>query len=416
MLEGAPLDRLLQTTSGVLIVANPGMRCTQAAISALQRQGMAYTLKKFEAPFQYTQGASDVWDWLHCSYPDDRTSSGMIMHSYVFSSGRFEGQGFAAAEKVQQGLLSGPSGQSCEDKFPSQAEVLQQFQADPSNKVLLFGWLSCPCTSMAQTRFAADSVCYKGRTWANPNSDLMAYLQCKESSSQDHSFVYFRNSQGSWDFIGNGFLFDGAAMSEEHFTSLVANAGAAKSCHHANVKVNVFGTPLEECRTDPSDMMGSWQDDGTCSEQIGGIHEICIESLPGDFSSETHQSAWSEERAGHRHCVCVGAWSLYMTDAAKHPENAAEIMPHCKAIPETALTARYLHNWKDWNGFPANIVTGVGKLVDRCLSQVSELKLQCGLRRRFEALRAEVPELSGGSLQGLQDHLQQLPCPESNTA
>eukprot|EP00930_Biecheleria_cincta_P086717 TRINITY_DN75975_c0_g1_i1.p1 TRINITY_DN75975_c0_g1~~TRINITY_DN75975_c0_g1_i1.p1 ORF type:complete len:501 (-),score=111.69 TRINITY_DN75975_c0_g1_i1:3-1505(-) len=411
-LDGEGLDSLIQHTSGVLIVGIPEMRCTQAMVAALQSKGMDYTLKEFKGSFQYTPGVSDIWDWLHCSYPDDKTSGGMVMHSYVFAEGKFQGQGFAAAEKVQQGLLSAPSsGKSCEERFMDEADVLKQYQTASKNKVLLFGWLACPCTAIAQTRLASESVCYEGRTWANPNSQLMAYLQCKEGKPDDHSFVYFRTEQGSWDFVGNGFDFDNDAMPQERFASVVAASGAATTCKHANIKVNVFGTPLEECRTDPGDMAGSWQDDGTCSEQIGGIHEICIERLPADFSSETHQSAWSEERADQRHCVCVGAWSLYMTDAAKHPQNAKTIMPHCKAIPETALTARYLHNWKDWNGYPANIVQGVGKLVERCLDQAGSAKLKCGLRQRFEALSGEVPDLKGSSdLQGLEQRLQQLSC------
>jgi hypothetical protein len=242
----------------------------------------------------------------------------------------------------------------------------------------------------------------------------MKYLQCKEGQPDDHSFVYFRTSaEGPWKFIGNGFLFDISAMPQAKFEGLVTASGTAKDCKHANVKVNIFGTPLEECRANLADMSGSWQDDGTCSEQVGGIHEICIEQLPADFSSETHQPPWSEQRANQRHCVCVGAWSLYMTDAAKHAQQAAAIMPHCKAIPETALTSRYLHNWKDWNGYPANIVKGVGELVERCLTQVTDPTLKCGLRQRFEALRDEVTELQSTSLQGVQTSLQALQCPTS---
>lgn len=290
--------------------------------------------------------------------------------------------------------------------------MLRQYQANDTNKVLLFGWLACPCTTIAQTRFAADSICYDGRTWANPNSKLMKYLQCKEGQPEDHSFVYFRTSQSKWDFVGNGFLFDESKMPKARLAPLVANSGVSTTCHHANVKVNVFGTALEECRTNPSDMMGSWQDDGTCSEQVGGIHEICIEHLPADFSSETHQPPWSESRANQRHCVCVGAWSLYITDAAKHPQNAADILPHCKAIPETALTVRYLQNWEEWGEYPANVVEGVGKLVERCLSQASGTHLQCGLRTRFEALRSKVSDLKGPELQELQSRLDRLQCPD----
>jgi hypothetical protein len=229
--------------------------------------------------------------------------------------------------------------------------------------------------------------------------------------------VYFRDKAGAWKFVGNGFQLEDSTMPDQEFNSLVQDSGVAQSCHHANVKVNVYGTPLEECRVG-TDMSGSWQDDGTCSEGVGGIHEICIERLPADFSSETHQPAWSEERAGKRHCVCVGAWSLYMTDAAKHPEQAQAIMPHCKAIPETALTVKYLKNWKDWNGYPANIVKGIGELVKRCFEQVDPnephaLQIQCGLKQRFEALKASVVDLQNSpDMQALAAPLEGVQCPQ----
>merc|ERR1719323_1979195 len=256
-------------------------------------------------------------------------------------------------------------------------------------------------------------------TWANPGSSLMAYLQCKEEAPSDHSFVYFRDDiTEDWKFVGNGFDFGTDAMPDTDFDELVEDSGVPTTCHHANIKVNVFGTPLEECRTtlEPDDTGGSWQDDGTCSEQVGGIHEICIEALPADFSSETHQSPWSKDRAGKRHCVCIGAWSLYMTEAAKHAKNAAKIMPHCKAIPETALTVRYLDNWKTWQGFPANIVMGVSELVTRCLISVNSTQphahqLQCGLKHRFELLEKKVTALQKSPvLKDLRKRLTSLTC------
>jgi hypothetical protein len=415
--DGTSVDSLIRDNDagGILIVANPRMRCTAAAISALTSKGLKYVLKEFETPFAYVPGASEVWDWLHCTYPNDANPDGTIMHSYVFGGQEFQGNGFVAAQKIESGALAGTQGSvSCDKRFPHEAEIISHYQKNATTKVLLFGWLACPCMSIAQTRFAAADVCYEGRTWADPGAKIMSYLQCKERGPEDHSFVYFRDAQGAWKFAGNGFEFDNNAMPAAKFTSLVTTSKAATTCHHPNVRVNVLGTQLEECRTNPADMMGSWQDDGTCSEQIGGIHEICIEHLPGDFSAETHQTPWSEKRANQRHCVCVGAWSLYMTDAAKHPENAASIMPHCKAIPETALTSRYLKNWKDWNGYPANIVAGVGKLAERCLSQLSEsdLKLKCGLKKRFDTLVTEVPELkNSAALTNVQTQFSQVTCP-----
>mmetsp|Transcript_31709 Transcript_31709/g.67440 ORF Transcript_31709/g.67440 Transcript_31709/m.67440 type:complete len:476 (+) Transcript_31709:120-1547(+) len=415
-LDGKNVQDIIENTKGILMIANPQMRCTLAAKAAMQAKGVQYQEHTFETPFAYAPGASVVWDWLHCTYPND-DQDGAIMHSYVFKDGSFLGQGFQAAETIKSDAAKG-TGASCEQRYPEDAQTLKHFQDNATSKVLLFGWLSCPCTGIAQSRFATQSICYEGRTWANPESTLMAYLQCKEAAADDHSFVYFRDASGAWQFKGNGFQFDEDAMADNDFNALVHDSGVEKTCHHATVNVNVYGTPLEECRVG-SDMSGSWQDDGTCSEQIGGIHEICIENLPADFSTATHQPPWSEDRAGKRHCVCIGAWSLYMTDAEKHVENAEEIMPHCKAIPETALTDRYLENWKDWNGYPANIVKGTGELVSRCLdlvdsSEPHSLQLKCGLKQRFEALASKVTDLqTSPDLAELKSDLAGLQCPSA---
>merc|ERR550525_910390 len=238
----------------------------------------------------------------------------------------------------------------------------------------------------------------------------MAYLQCREGTTQDHSFIYFRSKEGvpgGWNHVGNGFQFAHDALPEEEFDAHVNGADAVTTCKAPSVNVNVYGDSLQECRTDPSDLEGSWQDDGTCSEQMGGVHEICIENLPADFSAATHQSPWSEGRAQKRHCVCIGAWSLCMTDAKKHTKNAEDIMAHCKAIPETALTERYVQNWKDWNGYPASVVQGIGELVERCLKQEPSEKLKCSLKARFSALAEKVPEL-GTNTQGLKQLWKQL--------
>merc|ERR1712048_429442 len=90
----------------------------------------------------------------------------------------------------------------------------------------------------------------------------------------------------------------------------------------------------------PSDEEGgSWLDDGKCRETTGGIHQVCIQAgtLPHDFSMNTYQdSDWSESRTNSSHCICVGAWSTYMTEESKHPDATERITPRCKSIPETA--------------------------------------------------------------------------------
>lgn len=305
---------------------------------------------------------------------------------------------------------------SCEERYPNEASVFKQYTENAGNKVLLFGWLGCPCTGIAESRFAASSVCYEARTWANPDSELMMYLQCKEQKPDDHSFVYFRKG-GSFAHAGNGFALDEKAMTTETFNELVKASAAESNCKKPSVAYSLFGTPLEECRSQssPDDKSGSWMDDGKCTEVAGGVHQVCIENLPADFSEQTHQSAWSKDRAGMRHCVCVGAWSLYMTDAQRHQEGHKEIMPHCSAIPETALTARYLTHWKLWNGFPADVVKGVNELVSRCLRQAGDsehaVELKCGLKQRFHSMEKEVPELtSAAELAGLRQELSDVTC------
>merc|ERR1711988_1746179 len=107
---------------------------------------------------------------------------------------------------------------------------------------------------------------------------------------------------------------------------------AAKTiCKRASVALNVYGKSLEECRL-PSDGRnpGSWMDDGKCKETTGGVHQICIQAgtLPDDFSLNTYQNSdWSKSRVNNSHCICVGAWSTYMTEETKHPEKTREITP-----------------------------------------------------------------------------------------
>lgn len=413
-LDGQSLKLLIAELEGVLVVAIPKMRCTEAVKAALNAKGVSFKLMTFDGPFQYTQGQSKVWDWLHCTYPDDK-SGGNVMHSYVFLGDKFLGNGFVAADKVANGELDAQLGSDlakpCEERFASQAKVIKQYMADAKNKVLVFGWIGCPCMGIVKGRLNEKNICYEGRHWADPSSPLMAYLQCREKDTESHSFIYFR-SGNSWNFAGNGFKFDKNAMSDEQLMEKVEGAGASTDCRHATVKVNVFGTDLEECQVG-DDMSGSWMDDGTCSEEWGGIHQVCIEALPADFSSETHQSPWSKQRKGMRHCVCVGAWSLYMTDAAKHAEGARSIMPHCKAIPETTLTTDYLGHWRDWNGYPASVLHGVKELVSRCLQQAKSDKLKCGLKERFDKLRnsPEAKELkSSNELSELVKAMSDLSC------
>jgi len=201
-------------------------------------------------------------------------------------------------------------------------------------------------------------------------------------------------------------------MNEDAFQKKLTGAKAVVNCKQANIKVNLYGTPLQACQVEASDRSGSWADDGTCSEQVRGVHEICIEGLPADFSTETHQPAWSREREGKRHCVCIGAWSLYMTDMQKHVKGAEKIMPHCQSIPETALTHRYLQQWGNWNGYPADVALSARELVYRCMQAAGlTLREKCGLRQRYLAFRNDVSDVKNAEHVEVDSIMNNMTCP-----
>ena len=88
-----------------------------------------------------------AWNWLHCAFPDDRMSGGtVIAHSYFFVQGKFEGEGFAFAQKDIRALLasSGSITQSCAEAYPEQARVANALMEDGSIRHAWgFGEASC---------------------------------------------------------------------------------------------------------------------------------------------------------------------------------------------------------------------------------------------------------------------------------
>lgn len=253
------------------------------------------------------------------------------------------------------------------------------------------------------------SYTYEELTWSNEDNDVMKYLQCKEDSSH-HSFVYFREGQG-WKFAGNGFDFAPTATTDEQLMGMADKANIPHDCHN-DFTLNLYGETLSECRAATSDASGSWMWDGKCTEQGGGVHQICMDQLPADFSVTTGQGPWSEGRADKRHCVCIGAWSLYMTREEDPSWTTSAAWPFCDAIPLSSLTSRYIAKWKDWNGIPANIVLGASKLVSKCLEHRSgpgsappSFTSACHLAKAFENLQSEEPGLAEINVQ---EHLTEL--------
>jgi len=402
VLDGTNVDALISANTGVLIIGMSNMQCTIAVKNALTAKGVTFTEKQFGgATMTYARGNDTVWDYLHCKYPDDRQGT-TIMHSYVFHDQEFLGQGFKVADDINAGTLNSKLGitagttdcSQLPDASHSQEVVDNYLKSGP---VVMFGWLGCQCVQTAQTRFAAKNLCVEERTWALENAPLMRYLQCNVSDTSSHSFIFFKQQDGSMRFIGNGFQFADDAMDDSTLTSLITEAGAQTNCapSASSQKVNIYGGILAECRVG-TDAQGSWMDDGTCSEATGGVHQICLEQIPADFSEETGQSPWSRDRAGKRHCVCIGAWSLYMTKEETNP-----VMPHCEAIPSTIFSETYIANWKDWNGVPAEIATGMSKLVEKCLTATTDNSKKCALKENFEGLKAKESSLANANPAGL---------------
>lgn len=128
---------------------------------------------------------------------------------------------------------------------------------------------------------------------------------------------------------------------------------------------NVYGEPLQPCRKNSNDNLGSWDKQGYCSEMIKGVHQICFDvtNKTSDFSIETGQNDWSEGRVNKNHCMCLGAWALYK---AKGKGTWNELL--CDAIPENALSVDYIETWNTWNGneLPDQIQKGVDALYTQC--------------------------------------------------
>ena len=137
-----------------------------------------------------------------------------------------------------------------------------------------------------------------------------------------------------------------------------------------HVSVNLYGTSLEPCQT-RGDTRGSGDNEGKCSETDGGVHQICmkVDARSQNFAKDTGQgSNWSKERVGKKHCMCLGAWSLYKErqKLGEIPETSNELQ--CESISQISLSDRYTGKWNTWNGHekPQQIVSGITQMVDQC--------------------------------------------------
>ena len=138
---------------------------------------------------------------------------------------------------------------------------------------------------------------------------------------------------------------------------------------------NIYDEDLKKCGNEKM-KNGSWGKNNKCDELGGGVHQICIKKISKNtenFSKNTGQSNWSENRNEDNHCVCLGAWSLY--NKKKKKKNKIEKNDRilkCDAIPKNALSENYVskfsEGWNKWNGLELDnqIKNGVEELVKNC--------------------------------------------------
>ena len=137
---------------------------------------------------------------------------------------------------------------------------------------------------------------------------------------------------------------------------------------------NIYGGTLQECRKIEGDS-GSWSPNGYCSEQGGGVHQICfdVNSKNKNFASDTNQGVnWSLDRQNKNHCMCLGAFALYKTKQKTgkiDSESNNELI--CNAIPETVFNENYVSSWNTWNGHEIEnqAIVGLEELVNQCYNK-----------------------------------------------
>lgn len=263
--------------------------------------------------------------------------------------------------------------------------------SESSNRVLFYGWLACPCTAIAQARFAKAKACFAEIVWEDPNAELMSYLQCVLNKPNDHSFVYFRKredeaSEGSaeagaedgtrWSFAGNGFQMAPKDLSDRALEAHLAEAQVARTCQHASVLTNVYGTPVEPCG-DEEGPVNFASRDGSCIEQMGYVHQVCVERLPKSFLGHTKDPTGIGSPRGHR-CVGIGPFAAYAQARV-----AANLTLRCRALPETIVSPGASARWHRWAGAPLHPGPGLAWLAQSCLDQAAGEDHRCAFRARL---------------------------------
>tara|TARA_B100001123_G_C15318908_1_gene1027226 strand:- start:2029 stop:2724 length:696 start_codon:yes stop_codon:yes gene_type:complete len=192
---------------------------------------------------------------------------------------------------------------------------------------------------------------------------------------------------------------EGGVGVQEHLANTIHNNSEFYGEDYEIVKhdtlYNIYGDSLERCKTGTEN--GSWDPDGYCSEEGGGVHQICFDVTParGNFSLVTGQTDWSTGRVGNNHCMCLGAWALYK---AQDEGDGNELV--CDAIPEMALEPRYIDNWNTWNcdELDHQIIKGVDSLVKQCYDNETNIDKKQNLKNKYDYLRNKYTDFVWNSI------------------
>lgn len=145
------------------------------------------------------------------------------------------------------------------------------------------------------------------------------------------------------------------------FTDLARTTDGKKEDKITTTDNNLYGSSQTSC--------GSSQ----CGIDPPAIHALCV-TLPKDFCDQTKQSDWCSAEAGSPHCVCLGAWSLYVKEGNTAPQL------DCGAVPGSVLSDQYISSWKTWNGneIEGQEVDGLRAIYDACNTGPSASVFQTG--------------------------------------
>ena len=179
------------------------------------------------------------------------------------------------------------------------------------------------------------------------------------------------------------------------------NKNRKKKEKFTNKILNIYDEPLEKC-LEENMYNGSWDNEGKCSETDGGVHQICIKNIAQNtknFSKNTGQSNWSNERGNNNHCVCLGAWSLYN---AKNKNKKSKNVLKCDAIPKISLSNNYVskfsEGWNKWNGLEVNgqIKDGIESLFKNCYNKNDKKSIK--LKKNYCNFAKNIEDLNKSNL------------------